>query len=234
MKRAALPTLTGAALALGLFLAITAPPDLIQGEFVRILYVHVPSAWLAFLAFGVTAFGSAMWLIRKTERWDRLAASSAEIGVLFTALALLTGMIWGRPVWGTYWDWLDARMSSTALMFFVYLGYLALRRATPDPLQRARRSAILGVIAVIQVPLVYFSVSIWRTLHQGMTVTSDGIAMDGEMVAALMANLGAFTLLYLSLLFERLRLAKLEALAEPIAEPIAGEAISTPKLGSQL
>lgn len=234
MKRAALPTLTGAALVFGLFLAITAPPDLIQGEFVRILYVHVPSAWLAFLAFGVTAFGSTMWLIRKTERWDRLAASSAEIGVLFTALALLTGMIWGRPVWGTYWDWLDARMSSTALMFFVYLGYLALRRATPDPLQRARRSAILGVIAVIQVPLVYFSVSIWRTLHQGMTVTSDGIAMDGEMVAALMVNLGAFTLLYLSLLFERLRLAKLEALAEPIAEPIAGEAISTPKLGSQL
>lgn len=234
MKRAALPTLTGAALAVGLFLAVSSPPDLIQGEFVRILYVHVPSAWLAFLAFGVTAFGSATWLIRKTERWDRLAASSAEIGVLFTALALLTGMIWGRPVWGTYWDWLDARMSSTALMFFVYLGYLALRRATPDPLQRARRSAILGVIAVIQVPLVYFSVSIWRTLHQGMTVTSDGIAMDGEMVAALMANLAAFTLLYLSLLFERLRLAKLEALAEPIEEPIAGEAISTPKLGSQL
>ncbi|MDH3518724.1 MAG: cytochrome c biogenesis protein, partial [Acidimicrobiia bacterium] len=136
MKRAALPALAGAGLVTGLFLAISAPPDAIQGEFVRILYVHVPSAWLAFMAFGVTALGSIMWLIRKDERWDRLAASSAEIGVLFTALALLTGMIWGRPVWGTYWDWLDARMSSTALMFFVYLGYLALRRATPDPLQR--------------------------------------------------------------------------------------------------
>lgn len=232
MKRAALPALAGAGLVTGLFLAISAPPDAIQGEFVRILYVHVPSAWLAFMAFGVTALGSIMWLIRKDERWDRLAASSAEIGVLFTALALLTGMIWGRPVWGTYWDWLDARMSSTALMFFVYLGYLALRRATPDPLQRARRSAILGVIAVIQVPLVYFSVSIWRTLHQGMTVTSDGINMDGEMVRALLVNLGAFTLLYLALLFERVRLAKLEALAEPITEAIAGEAISEPKLGS--
>jgi len=232
MKRAALPALAGAGLVTGLFLAISAPPDAIQGEFVRILYVHVPSAWLAFMAFGVTALGSIMWLIRKDERWDRLAASSAEIGVLFTALALLTGMIWGRPVWGTYWDWLDARMSSTALMFFVYLGYLALRRATPDPLQRARRSAILGVIAVIQVPLVYFSVSIWRTLHQGMTVTSDGINMDGEMVRALLVNLGAFTLLYLALLLERVRLAKLEALAEPITEAIAGEAISEPKLGS--
>ena len=232
MKRAALPALAGAGLVAGLFLAISAPPDAIQGEFVRILYVHVPSAWLAFMAFGVTALGSIMWLIRKDERWDRLAASSAEVGVLFTALALLTGMIWGRPVWGTYWDWLDARMSSTALMFFVYLGYLALRRATPDPLQRARRSAILGVIAVIQVPLVYFSVSIWRTLHQGMTVTSDGINMDGEMVRALLVNLGAFTLLYLALLFERVRLAKLEALAEPITEAIAGEAISEPKLGS--
>ena len=232
MKRAALPALAGAGLVTGLFLAISAPPDAIQGEFVRILYVHVPSAWFAFMAFGVTALGSIMWLIRKDERWDRLAASSAEIGVLFTALALLTGMIWGRPVWGTYWDWLDARMSSTALMFFVYLGYLALRRATPDPLQRARRSAILGVIAVIQVPLVYFSVSIWRTLHQGMTVTSDGINMDGEMVRALLVNLGAFTLLYLALLFERVRLAKLETLAEPITEAIAGEAISEPKLGS--
>lgn len=232
MRRIALPSLAGLAVLAGLGLAIASPPDAIQGEYVRILYIHVPAAWLAFLAFGVTAFGSIAWLVRKTERWDRLAAASAEIGVLFTGLALLTGMIWGKPVWGTYWDWLDARMSSTALMFFVYLGYLALRRATPDPVQRARRSAVLGVIAVVQVPLVYFSVSIWRTLHQGMTVTSDGIAMDGGMVAALFVNVAAFTLLYLALLVQRLRLARAEAAAAPEFEAIAGSTVSEPRLRS--
>ncbi len=224
--------LSTAAVGAGLSLALTSSPDALQGDFVRIMYVHVPAAWLAFLAFGVTALGSIGWLVRKHRRWDRLAAASAELGVLFTAVALFTGMFWGRPVWGTYWDWGDARMASTALMFFVYLGYLALRRATPDPTARARRSAILGVVAVIQVPLVYFSVNLWRTLHQGMTIRPDGIAMDGTMVAALLANLAAFTLMYVTLLVARMRLARRQESEEAVAlEPVAGTAVTGPELG---
>lgn len=229
--RRVLPALAAAALAGAFLLALASPPDAIQGEYVRILYVHVPSAWLAFVAFGVTAVGSAVWLLRRSERCDRVAASSAEIGVVFTGLALLTGSLWGKPVWGTYWDWMDARMSSTALMFFVYLGYLGLRRATPEPEARARRSALLGLVAVVQVPLVYFSVTLWRTLHQGMTVRPDGIEMDGSMVAALLAGVAAFTLLYVTLLTARVRLARLEDEAAARLEPAAGSAVVSPDFG---
>lgn len=229
-KRMVLPMLSAAAIAYALYLALASSPDVFQGDFVRIMYVHVPSSWLAFLAFGVTALGSALWLWRRTIVWDRIAESSAEIGVLFTALSILTGAIWGEPVWGTYWDWGDARMASTALMLFVYLGYLALRRATPDPVSRAKRSSILGLIAVVQVPLVYFSVTFWRTLHQGQTVRPDGIQMDGSMVAALLGGLAAFTLLYLALMTERVRLARIEdenALSDSVA---AGAGITAPDL----
>lgn len=235
MRRALLPVLSVLSVigvAFGLTLALTSSPDALQGDFVRIMYVHVPAAWLAFLAFGVTALGSIGWLVRHRPRWDRLAASSAELGVVFTGIALFTGMFWGRPVWGTYWDWGDARMASTALMFFVYLGYLALRRATPDPVARARRASILGVVAVIQVPLVYFSVDLWRTLHQGMTVRPDGVAMDGSMVGALLTNLAAFTLVYVTVLVARIRLARLEEIgAETVLEPVAGTAVTAPDLG---
>ncbi|MEX0945739.1 MAG: cytochrome c biogenesis protein CcsA, partial [Acidimicrobiia bacterium] len=128
-----LMALAAIAAGLGLYLAISAPPEAVQRTYARILHIHAPSAWLAFLAFFITAFGSIMWRIRRKEFWDRLAASSAEIGVLFTAIALATGMIWGKPVWGVFFDWGDARMATTAIMLLVYLGYLALRRATPDP-----------------------------------------------------------------------------------------------------
>ncbi len=227
----ALWALTGVGMAAGLWTAFTSAPDSEQGNFVRILYVHVPGAWLAFVAFGVTALGSIGWMIRKKMRWDRLAEASAEIGVLFTAVALFTGSLWGKPVWGTYWDWGDARMASTALMFFVYLGYLALRRATPDPVQRARRSASLGLVAVIQVPLVYFSVTLWRTLHQPMTVRPDGIQMDGSMLGALLTNLGVFTLLYVAMLTTRIRIGRAESAQEQPADMPAGSAITRPDFG---
>jgi heme exporter protein C len=223
--------LTAIGLAAGLWLAFTSSPDAEQGNFVRILYVHVPSAWLAFVAFGVTALGSIGWLVRKTPVWDRMAEASAEIGVLFTAVALFTGALWGKPVWGTYWDWGDARMASTALMFFVYLGYLALRRATPDPIQRARRSAAIGIIAVIQVPLVYFSVTLWRTLHQPMTIRPDGIQMDPSMGAALGVNVIVFTLLYVAMLVTRVRLGAAEAATEEALVNPAGAAVTRPDFG---
>jgi heme exporter protein C len=217
-------------LGIGLVLAATSSPDAFQGEYVRIMYMHVPGAWLAFLAFGVTALGSAGWLLTRRDGWDRLAEASAEIGVLFTGVALFTGSLWGRPVWGTYWDWGDARMASTALMFFVYLGYLALRRATPDPTARARRAAVLGLVAVVQVPIVYFSVTFWRSLHQGFTVRPDGVSLEGSMVGALLVNLLAFTLLYAFLMMERMRIARIAGARMAEAAEAAGAAVTSPNL----
>jgi heme exporter protein C len=221
--------LAGIALAIGLWFALTAPADAVQGEYSRMLGIHPPSLWIAFLAFGVTAFGSIMWLVRKTERWDRLAASSVEVGVIFTAIGLFTGMVWGEAVWGTPWDWQDPRLMSTAVMFFVYVGYIALRGALDDPAVRARRSAILGVVAVIQVPLVYFSVNMFRTLHQTQSIRPDGSTMPEEMLTAMLVNLAAFTLLYIALMTARIDVADAEARMAPESE-LAGEAVRPPRL----
>lgn len=223
------------AIGVGFTFALLAPAERTQGDFAKIMFVHVPSAWLAFLSFGVTMVGGVVWLIRKSPLADRIAASSAEVGVFFTALALMTGMIWGYPVWGTFWDWGDARMMSTAIMFFVYLGYLALRRGIPEPETRARRSAILGIVAFVQVPLVYFSVTLFRTLHQGATVVRPDAPIDPEFLRALMINLGAFTIVYLAFTSWRARLARLEDEldeAEALADfETAGSGITAPRLG---
>jgi heme exporter protein C len=221
--------LAGLAVAVGLWFALTAPPDALQGEYSRLINIHVPSLWLAFLAFGVTAFGSAMWLFRKKPRWDRLAAASVEVGVVFTAIGLFTGMVWGQAVWGTPWDWQDPRLMSTAAMFFVYLAYIALRNAVDDPTVRARRSAILGVVAFVQVPLVYFSVNLFRTLHQTQSLRPDGSAMPTEMLVAMLVNVAAFTLLYIALMAARIDLARAEEAATPETS-VAGEAVLPPRL----
>jgi heme exporter protein C len=155
--------------------------------------------------------------------------AAAELGVVFTSVGLFTGMVWGQAVWGRAWDWGDARLASTAVMLFVYLGYLALRRATPDPVMKARRSAILGVIAVIQVPLVYFSVYMFRTLHQTPSIRPDGATMPREMVVALLVNLVAFTYLFFALLITRVDLARAEE-GVAVDPRLAGEAVKPPRL----
>ena len=221
--------LAGVAVGVGLWFSMTAPPDALQGGYSRLLGIHPPSMWLAFLAFGVTALGSIMWLVKKSEKWDRLAAASVEIGLVFTAIGLFTGMVWGQAVWGTPWDWRDPRLMSTAVMFFVYLGYIALRNATDDPLSRARRSAILGTVAVVQVPLVYFSVNLFRTLHQTQSIRPDGSTMPDEMLAAMFVNMAAFTLLYIALMVARIEVAKTEAAAAP-ESALAGDAVRPPRL----
>lgn len=224
-----LMSLAAVAVGVGLWMALTAPPDALQGEYSKLLGIHPPSMWLAFLAFGVTAFGSIMWLIKKTDRWDRLASASVEIGVVFTAIGLFTGMVWGQAVWGTPWDWQDPRLMSTAVMFFVYLGYIALRNAIDDPTVRARRSAILGAVAVVQVPLVYFSVNLFRTLHQTQSIRPDGSTMPDQMLMAMLANMIAFTILYIALMAARLEVARLEADRAPEAA-LAGDAVLPPRL----
>lgn len=220
--------------AAALVVGLTAPTDVVQGTVQKIMYVHVPSAWLAYLAFIVTLIGSAGYLATRRLRWDRLAGSSAEVGVVFTGLALATGSIWGKPVWGVWWTW-DPRLVTTALLFFVYLGYLALRRSIADPQARATRAAVLGAVAFVQVPIVHLSVVWWRTLHQLPTVIRPGgPTMDADMLGALLGNLVAFTLVFAALLRRRIALAQLDADAErqlvAAEQPLAGEAVTGPTL----
>jgi heme exporter protein C len=195
---------------LGLFVS---PPDYQQGDAVRLMYLHVPAAWIAYLAFGVTALASGLYLWKRTRAlvWDTLAGASAELGVLFTGLTLVLGSLWGRPVWNVWWAW-DARVVSTAVLFFLYLGYLALRKVPADPAVRAKRSAIAALAAFVDVPVVHFSVEWWRTLHQKATVFNPALnpTIEGSMATALLSGVVAFTFLYLYLLERRYRLAVLE------------------------
>ena len=218
-------------------LSMVSPADSVQGDLVRIMYVHVPSAWLAYTAFFVTFVGSLAYLATKNLRWDRIAASSAEIGVYFTGLALALGMIWAKPTWGVWWTW-DARLTLTFIMFFVYLGYLALRRTTDDPVARASRSSVLGVLGAVQIPLVHFSVLWWRTLHQPPSlIRPDGPAIqDSLMLAALIIGVVAFTVVYVALMVKRIELIHLEdqrlAVESSTQRPVAGEAVTAPELGA--
>ena len=227
----------GLSLAVAFALSMVSPADSVQGDLVRIMYVHVPAAWLAYLAFSVTFVGSVGYLISRNLLWDRLAAASAEIGVYFTGLAIALGMIWAKPTWGVWWTW-DARLTLTAIMFFVYLGYLALRRTTADPVVRAGRSSVLGVLGAIQIPLVHFSVVWWRTLHQPPSlVRPDGPAIqDPLMLTALIIGVVAFTVVYVSLMVKRIELIHLDdskvAIEQSIERPVAGEAVTVPELGA--
>lgn len=227
---------TGVLFLVGLVASLTAPPDRFQGDLQRLMYVHVPAAWLAYAAFGLTLAGSIGWLWRREERWDRLAASSAEVGVFFTGLTIVLGSIWAKPVWGVWWTW-DPRLVTTAVLFFVYLGYLALRRATLEPRQRARRSAVFGIVAFVQVPVVHLSVLWWRSLHQPPTVLRPGDpTIDHVMLAALLVNLASFTALFWLAVRLRMRLAAdesaLEAATTAPGRPVAGAAVGSPSLSA--
>ncbi len=213
-----------------LILGLVVPPDAVQGNLQRIMYVHVPSAWLAYLSFVVTLVGSVAYLRTRRLRWDHFAGASAEVGVVFTGLALATGSIWGKPVWGVWWTW-DARLVLTAVMFFVYLGYLALRRAIIEPDRRAARAAVYGIVAVAQIPLVHFSVVWWRGLHQPPTVLRPGDPqIDGPLLAALMAAVFAFTVVYAALVSRRAEVARLEdeRLMADGGEAVAGSGVTPP------
>jgi heme exporter protein C len=187
-------------------------PDSDQGDLVRILYVHVPMAWLMYLAFSVTAIGGVMYLWKRSIWWDLVAGASAEIGVVFCALALITGSIWGRHTWGTYWEWTDVRIVTTLVLLLLYVGYLAVRHMPAEPHQRSRRAAVVGIIAALNIPIVHFSVDWWanRTLHQKATVNIANTELDGLMLFALFFGLILATGIYVWMMIHRFRIAWLE------------------------
>jgi heme exporter protein C len=202
---------------------VVAPPDAEQRNAQRLMYIHVPSAWLAYLAFAVVFVASIAYLRTKKTRWDRLAAASAEVGVLFTALAIALGSIWGKPIWGTWWTW-DPRLTTTAILLLIYVGYLAVRRLPDSPARRGRWAAVVGIVGFLDVPVVHLSVTWWRSLHQGPTVRLLGkTTIAPSMLTALLVGVGAFTLLYLYLVTLRLRVGRLE-------ERVLAEALS-PRIG---
>jgi heme exporter protein C len=212
----------GAVAASGVLSLIVSPPDAAQGDLVRLMYVHVPSAWVAYLAFAVVFLASIGYLATKRIRWDRLAAASAEVGVLFTALTIVLGSIWAKPVWGTWWTW-DPRLTTTAIMLLIYVGYLAVRRVPDNPARRARWAAVVGIIGFADVPIVHLSVRWWRSLHQAPARLIGVPDLAPAMGVALGIAFLAFTLVYVYLLALRLRVGRLE-------DRVVAEALS-PRVG---
>lgn len=195
------------------------PPDAVQGNVQRLMYVHVPAAWLAYLSYFVVFVGSIAYLVTRRIRWDRLAAASAEVGVLFTVITIVVGSLWGKPIWGTYWTW-DPRLTTTAIMLLLYVGYLTVRRMTDSPPRRARWSAAIGIVAFADIPIVQLSVTWWRSLHQGPSIRLLGpTTIAPVMLWTLLFAVLAFTLLYCYLVALRLRIGRLEerALAEALS-----------------
>lgn len=205
------------AVLVGFYLAMYyVPPDALQGDVQRIMYIHVPTAWVAFLAFFVVFLASIIYLWKRLPEADRVAYASAEIGVLFTALTLIDGAIWGKPTWGTWWTW-DARLTTTALLFVIYVGYLMLRSYIDEPEQRARLSALVGIVGFIDVPIIYMSVLWFRTLHQPPSIQQGGASMPDVMLFTLLFNFGAYTLVYLFFLVKRVRIEGLKAILDTVS-----------------
>jgi heme exporter protein C len=212
--------LAAGALAISILVGLfVVPADGAQGDVQRIMYVHVPSAWLAYGAFFVTLIGSVLYLVRRDLRFDRIAAASAEIGLLFTGLAILTGAIWGKATWGKWWDW-DPRLTTTAILFVIYAGYLLLRQSLVDRERRARLAAVFGIVGFLNVPIVHFSVLWWRGLHQPPTIIRPGDpTIDHLLLAELLGSVASFTLTYLWLLGRRVELEEVRDVAELAIEP---------------
>ena len=222
-NRLAAPPRTGLALGLVAFSAViaaqihgvlTSPADADMGHLQKIMYVHVPAAWMTFIAFFVVLVFSVKYLWRRNENDDLLAASAAEVGAVFNGLTLALGMIWGRPTWGVWWAW-DARLTSTLVLFLIFIGYLALRAFVDDAGQKARWSAAVGAIGAINVPIVYMSVKWWRTLHQPPSSPS---TLDPAYTLGLRLNAIAMLLVTIYFIRKRYEIARLDRAAEHRAQ----------------
>jgi heme exporter protein C len=203
----------GSIVLLVLYGLVWSPPDAEMADSVRLMYIHVPAASFLYTGCFITTVASAMWLRRRTPGWDSLAGASAEVSLLFAAITLGTGSLWGRPTWGTYWTW-DARLTSTALLTALLVGYLALRRLDVDPTARSTRAAVLGLLLVPNVIIVNRSVEWWRSLHQRSTLVKLDPTIEGQMLVALMVGFLAVGLVFTWLLVHRFRVAWLEYQSE--------------------
>ena len=200
-----LAVLTVAVLAVGFYLSFAAPEDYQQGITVRIMYIHVPFAWLSMFCYGVMAVSAVGTLVWRHPLADVSLKAAAPIGATFTALALLTGSIWGKPMWGTWWVW-DARLTSVFVLFLMYLGLIALTRAIDDPTRAARAAAIMTLVGVINLPIIKFSVDWWNTLHQPASVIRmGGPTIDGSMLVPLLVMALGFTAYFITVVLLRLR-----------------------------
>ncbi|MEE9334114.1 MAG: heme ABC transporter permease [Granulosicoccaceae bacterium] len=217
-----------ACILVGLYLGlVVAPADYEQGDSYRIIFVHVPSAWMSMFVYMVMATSSAVFLIWRMKLADVVAWASAPIGASFTLIALVTGAFWGKPMWGTYWIW-DARLTSELLLLFIYLGYMALRSSIEQPQTAARAAAILAVVGVVNIPIIHFSVEWWNTLHQPATISKlDKPSMHISMLRPLLLMVAGFQLLYFHQLMVRVKTGILqrEARSAWVAELVANNRV---------
>ena len=195
----------------GYLIFMAAPTDAVLGHIQRIFYIHVPISILSFLGFFICAVGGVGYLIRRTERWDRLAHASAEVGVVFVTLALLTGIIWARPVWGVWWTW-EPRLTTTLILWLIYAAYLMIRHYAPTPQQARSWSAVVGIIGFIDVPIVYYSVQWWRSIHPVQVIGPEAAddALEPIMARILIFSFIAMLSLFIYLLVERMALRAAE------------------------
>jgi heme exporter protein C len=197
--------LTVFAFAVGITLAVLAPDDYQQGATVKIMFLHVPGAWLGMLAWGIMTIAALGTLVWRHPLADVTAKAAAPIGAAFTFMCLVTGSLWGRPMWGTYWVW-DARLTSVLVLFLLYLGVIAVWRTVDEPSRAARAVAILTLVGAVDLPIIKFSVEWWNTLHQSASVfRMDGPTIDPSILVPLLVMTGAFTLLFVTLLLAAMR-----------------------------
>jgi heme exporter protein C len=219
-----LTVLTALSFAAGLYLALWgSPPDYQQGETVRIMYIHVPSAWLALFAYCLVGAASIAALIWRHPLADIAAEAASPVGAAFTFLALVSGSLWGKPMWGTYWVW-DARLTSFLLLFFLYLGHIALLNAFDDKSRGRRSAAVLAVVGIVNVPIIKFSVDWWNTLHQPASVSRFGMpAIDPSILTPLMVMALAFQLYFFTILLMRMKAMLLDQRAHNQLRPRAAK-----------
>src|SRR6266480_6082610 len=191
-----------------------APTDAIEGDAQRIFYFHLPSAIIGMLSLGIVALGGIVYLWKKDERWDWVARAAAELGTVFLTFALITGSIWGRTTWGTWWTW-DARLTTTLILWFIYIGYLMLRSYMGRTSASARAGAVLAIIGIIDVPIIYESVNWWRTLHPTAQIGVQG-TLPPSVVLTLMISLTTFTLLYSFLMIQLYQLQRAQTMAQQL------------------
>jgi heme exporter protein C len=220
---------TALTLAVGLYLSLfVAPPDYQQGEAVRIMFVHVPAAWMASMVYAIMAVASAVALVWRHPLADIAAQAAAPVGAGFTLVCLVTGSLWGEPMWGTWWVW-DARLTSVLVLFFLYLGYIALANAFDEPTRGARAAAVLALVGAVNLPIIKFSVDWWNTLHQPASVfRMGGPTLDRGMLWPLLLMAVAFTLFFATLLLLRMRTALIAAKIRALRQAeIEDEGIAT-------